>query len=100
MTKKKISNMEFAVINYFLTRSFFVGVTFSCLIRIIKQDSWIIPILSLLFGFTFIYLVNYIIKFKSNLCISEKINEVFKNKVSISINVLIVLIAFFYNIIN
>ena len=100
MTKKKLNNMEFSILNYFLTRAFFIGITFSCLTRIIKQDAWIVPLISIFIGLMFILLINYIFNYKENMCISEKIKNLFNSKISILINILLILIAIFYNIAN
>lgn len=100
MTKKKLNNMEYAVLNYFITRAFFIGITFSCLSRIIKQDSWIVPLISIFIGLVFILLINYIINYKSNLSIIDKLHNLFHKKFSLFINILIIGIGIFFNIAN
>lgn len=100
MTKKKLNNMEFSILTYFLTRAFFIGITFSCLTRIIKQDSWIVPLISIFIGLIFILLINYIFNYKESMCISEKIKQLFNSKIAFIINILIILIGIFYNIAN
>ena len=100
MTRKKLNNMEFAIINYFLTRAFFIGITFSCLNRIIKQDCWIVPLISLFIGLIFILLINYIMNYKNSLCIVEKIKTMFKSKISLIFIILIIVIGIIYNIAN
>ena len=78
MIKKKISNLELSSLTYFITRAFLIGVTFNSLIYSTKQDSWIIPLISIPIGIIFILLINCIIKYKPNLDINEKINKLFK----------------------
>lgn len=100
MTNKKLNNMEYAILNYFLTRAFFIGITFSCLIKLTKQDSWIIPLISIFIGLIFIMLINYIVSFKENKSIIEKIYFLFNSKVRYAISLLLILIGIFYNIAN
>lgn len=100
MTKKKLNNMEYAILNYFLTRAFFIGITFSCLNRILKQDSWITPLISIFIGLIMAYLVTYIINYKEKLCIIDKIDNIFKTKFKYIIIFLIIIIGIFYNIAN
>ena len=85
MTDRKISNFEFATINYFLTRAFLIGFTFNTLLRIIRQDSWIIPLISIMPALILIYLINYIINYEPDLNISEKIIKLFNKKIGIII---------------
>ena len=56
MINKKLNNMEFATLCYFLIRASFVGITFNYLIRTVKQDAWIVPIIGLIVGFMNLYL--------------------------------------------
>ena len=100
MTKKKLNNMEFAILNYFLTRAFFIGITFSCLTRMIKQDSWLVPLISIIIGIVFIALINYIINYKCSMCIIDKIKSLFESKSNIIICILLILTGIFYNIAN
>ena len=48
MIKKKITNFEIATLNYFVTRAFLVGMTFNALINVMKRDSWLIPLISII----------------------------------------------------
>ena len=56
MIKRKITNFEYATLNYFITRSFLVGVTFNALINVMRRDSWIIPILSIPISILFVFM--------------------------------------------
>ncbi len=97
---KKISNLEIGVLNYFSTRAFFIGLTFNSLIRLVKQDSWIVPLLSLIVGFIFILAVNYISNYKPDFNITEKINSLFGNISSKVVLIFLFIIVFVYCIIN
>jgi len=77
MTNRKISNFEFGALNYFITRALLIGITFNAIVNIMKQDSWIIPILSVIPSYIFILLINYIMKYEPTLDISEKIVKQF-----------------------
>lgn len=100
MTDRGISNFEFGTLNYFLTRAFLVGFTFNILLNVIKQDSWIIPIISIVPALLLIFLINYIINYKPDLDISEKIINLFNKKFGIVIIVIITLIVYFLSILN
>lgn len=100
MTKEKLSNMEYSILNYFLTKAFFVGITFSCISRIIKQDSWIVPLISILIGLFIIIFITYIINYKESESIIKKINALFKSKFRYIISSFIIIIGIIYNIAN
>ena len=103
MTDRKISNFEFATLNYFLTRAFLIGFTFNALLKVLKQDSWVIPIISIMPAIIIILLINCIINYKPNLNISEKIIDLFNKKLGIfiiSILVILVLIVSLLNYLN
>lgn len=100
MTDRKISNFEFATLNYFLTRAFLIGITFNALIKALKQDCWIIPLISIIPAFIIILLINYIIEYKPSFNISEKIIELFNKKIGIVIIFSMCLLIFFISILN
>ena len=100
MTDRKISNFEFATLNYFLTRAFLIGITFNALINALKQDSWIIPIISIIPSFLVIILVNYIINYKPNLNIAEKILKLFNKNLAIFILIILIILQFSISVLN
>ena len=100
MTKKKLNNMEYSVLVYFLIKALFVGITFNALTKIIKQDSWIIPICSIFIGLLFILLLSIIINYKEKLSIIDKVNDLFDSKIKYFISLTLIAIGIFYNIIN
>mgnify|MGYP002625490924 CR=1 FL=1 len=100
MTDKKISNFEIVTLNYFLTRAFLIGIVFNILINSLKQDSWIVPIISIVPALIFIFFISYIMDYKSDLNITEKILTLFNKKIGIIIIILTNIIVFTISIIN
>lgn len=100
MTNRKISNFEFATLNYFITRALLVGVTFNALINSMKQDCWIIPILSIIPAVLLILLTNYIMKYEPNLDLSQKLLKLFKKKIGIILVIILIAVFYFIGIIN
>lgn len=98
--KDKISNLELGVLNYFLTRAFFIGITFNCLIKFMKQDSSIIPLISIILGYIIICLNNIIFNYKPNLNVAEKIKTLFKGKSSTILILLIFILCLNFCFIN
>lgn len=100
MTNRKISNFEFATLNYFITRALLIGITFNMLVNIMKQDCWIIPLLSVIPSILFILCINYIMKYEPSLDLSQKIIKLFKNKIGIFIVILLVISFYFIGVLN
>ena len=100
MTDRKISNFEFATLNYFLTRAFLIGITFNALINALRHDSWIIPLVSIAPALIIIFLLDYIMKYKSNLNLSEKIISLFNRKIGIVIIIILTIFIFFISLLN
>lgn len=98
--ESKISNFEFGNLNFFITRALMIGVTFNALINSMKQDSWLIPILSVIPAIILIIAANYIMKYKPDLDLSLKIIELFKKKLGIFIIILFILLFGFICILN
>ena len=92
MTDRKISNFEFATINCFITRALLIGITFNILTNIVKQDSWIIPLVSFLPALVIIFLLNFIMDYKPKLNIAEKIRDLFNKTWFIILFIIITLI--------
>ena len=100
MTDKKINNLEIASLNYFLTRTFMIGFTFNILIQSLKQDAWIIPILSIIMAIPLIYIISYIINYEPNLNICEKIMKLFNKKIGFLILLLLGILMLFVTVLN
>ena len=77
MIKNKLENFDIGTLNYFITRAFLTGFLFNSLLSLIKQDSWMIPILGIILGIIFSILVTYIFNYKPELTFSEKIISLF-----------------------
>ena len=60
---KKITNLEFGSIIYFIIRAYFVGVSLNALLFISKQDNWISILFGIIIGIIplllYIYIFNY-----------------------------------------
>lgn len=100
MTDRKMSNFEFATLNYFITRAFLVGIIFNALLNIVKQDSWIIPIISIIPALLIIILINYIINYKPDLNLANKIISLFNMHIAIFILIFLVLFYYFISLLN
>lgn len=100
MIKKKITNFEYATLNYFVTRAFLVGVTFNALINVMKRDSWIIPLISIPLDILFILIINKIIDYEPDLNLAQKVIKLFGKKIGSVILVLISIFILFIGILN
>ena len=80
MTKRKITNFEFATLNYFVTRAFLVGMTFNALVSVTKRDSWLIPLICIPLDIIFIFIINKIIDYEPDLNLPQKIIKLFGKK--------------------
>ena len=98
--KKKITNFQIGTLNYFITRTFLVGVTLNAIINVMHADSWIIPLLSIIPGIIFILLVNYIMDYEPDLTLSEKLVKLFKNKIGYLIIILFSIFVYFMCTLN
>jgi len=70
-----ITRYQNFAVNYFLTRAFFLGIGFSLIIRITKQDSIFAFLLGTLIGVFFIFLINKIQEYKSNKTLNQVLSE-------------------------
>lgn len=70
-----ITKYQNFAVNYFLTRAFFLGIGFSLIIRITKQDSIFAFLLGTLIGLFFIFLINKIQEYKNNKTLDEVLSE-------------------------
>ena len=100
MSDKKMSNFELASMNYFLTRAFLIGATFNFFIQIIKQDSWILPIIGFVFHVLIILIINYIINYKPEYDFADKLLNLFSNKWGIILITIIIVAQFSLLVIN
>lgn len=70
-----ITKYQSFAVNYFLTRSFFLGIGFSLIARVTKQDSVLAFILGTLIGIFFIFLINKIQQYKKDKTLDELLTE-------------------------
>ena len=82
MIKRKISDLELSTLTYFISRAFLVGVTFNSLLSSMMQNSWITPLICIIPGIIYILEIVYIINYKPNLNINEKLDKLFSKPVS------------------
>ena len=95
MIKNKLNNFDVGTLNYFITRAFLTGFLFNALLILIKQDSWIIPLIGIIIGFIFLLLVIYIFDYKPNLNFAEKIVSLFNKKIGTILIIIFCLFCFF-----
>lgn len=69
------SKLENFSVNYFLTRALFLGIGFSAIIGLSKQDSFLAFIVGTLIGLIFILLINKIQKYKGEKTLSDVLKE-------------------------
>lgn len=100
MTDRKISRFELITLNYFITRAFLIGFTLNTLLSFVKHDSWIIPIISIVPAILIIWLINYIMDYKTNLDIGEKIISLFRKKTGIIIIAILIIIIYILSVLN
>lgn len=100
MNKKKITNLEFSTINYFVTRAFLIGITFNGLISVMKQDSFIIPLLSIISSIILVFIVNGFMNFEPSLNFSQKLNKLFNKKMSLLILIICIIFTYFMCTLN
>ena len=95
MIKKKISNLELATLTYFIIRSFLVGVTFNSLISSMKQNSWMTPLICIIPGIIYILATIFIMNYRPNLNINEKLDKLFPKTISHFFIIIISIILLF-----
>ncbi len=64
--------LSYISIIYFLVRSFFIGITFSVLVKYSQQDAWISLLLAVFLGFSIIFLLEYIASYQPQKSLREK----------------------------
>jgi len=95
MIKNKLNNFDVGTLNYFITRAFLTGFLFNSLLALIKQDSWIIPLVGIVIGIIFTFLVIYIFNYKPNLNFAEKLISLFNKKIGFILVIIFSLFCFF-----
>lgn len=85
------SKFENFSVNYFLTRSLFLGIGFSIIIGITKQDSFLAFSVGTLIGLFCIFLINKIQKYKGDKTLDEVLREM--KGIGIFIRILLLLFA-------
>ena len=100
MIKKNLDNMDIATLNFSITRAFFIGYTFNCLISLIRQDGWIIPLISPIIWFIYIKLIIYIMNYKPELNLPQKLKALFKKKLGIVLIILTCILVSFLCVSN
>lgn len=95
MIKNKLNNFDVSTLNYFITRAFLTGYLFNALLLLIKQDSWIIPLVGVIIGILFILLVVYILNYKPKLNFAEKLISLFNKPIGSILTIIFCLFCFF-----
>ncbi len=70
-----MSKLENFSVHYFLTRALFLGIGFSLIIGIARQDSILAFLIGTLIGLIFIFLINKIEKYKGEKTLNELLKE-------------------------
>lgn len=83
---KKIGNIGFASLVFFLSQEIFLGVGFSRILNISLQDTWLSLILAFIIGFLFLILFFKFINYEKDLSLFDKNKKLFGNKFGKIIN--------------
>ena len=95
MIKNKLNNFDVGTLNYFITRAFLTGFLFNSLLNLIKQDSWIIPLIGIIIGIIFSLLVIYIFNYMPNLNFAEKLTNLFNKQIGMVLVIIFCIFCFF-----
>lgn len=95
MIKNKLDNFDVGTLNYFITRAFLTGYLFHSLLKLIKQDSWMMPLFGFIVGIIFICLIIYIFNYKPELNFPEKLITLFNKKIGTILIIIFCLFTFF-----
>lgn len=95
MIKNKLNNFDIGTLNYFITRTFLTGFLFNSLLNLIKQDSWIIPLIGIVIGIIFSLLVIYIFNYMPHLNFAEKLTNLFNKKIGTMMVIIFCIFCFF-----
>lgn len=87
---KKITNLEFGSIIYFIIRAYFVGVSLNALLFISKQDNWISILFGIIIGIIPLLLYIYIFNYEPDLDINKKNIKLFGKTIGNILNITIV----------
>lgn len=95
MIRNKLNNFDVGTLNYFITRAFLTGFLFNSLLNLIKQDSWIIPLIGIIIGIIFSLLVIYIFNYMPHLNFAEKLTNLFNKKSGALLVIIFCIFCFF-----
>ena len=87
-----ITKYQYFSVNYFLTRALFLGIGFSLITGITKQDSIFSFVVGTIIGLFFIFILNKIQQYKKNKTLHEILNEM--NFLGICLRILFILFGF------
>ncbi len=90
----KISYLQFATISYFLLGSLFMGVGIPNIFSLSKQDSWLVSIFSSIISIIPLLILLFIINYKPDKNIFEKITYLFGKLLGNIINFILVIFMF------
>lgn len=100
---KKINAVEIGILNYFIIRAFFIGITFNYLITYSKQDGWIFLLIALILITIYILFISKFMNYNISQDFNNKIKSLFNNwfgKFILIIIYLLVFILIIFNFIN
>ena len=95
MIKNKLNNFDICTLNYFITRAFLTGFLFNSLLNLIKQDSWIIPLIGIIIGIIFTLIITYIFNYEPSLTLTEKLTKLFNKNFAIILIIVFCIFCFF-----
>jgi spore germination protein KB len=96
----RISALQYSIIGYLISNSFFVGFGTMIITSISKQDSWIAVILASLVGLIPILLLIYIFNYHPTLNIFDKNSKIFGSFLGSVINISLIIMVFIALAIN
>ena len=74
---KKIGHKGFASLLFFLSQEIFLGVGLTRILSISEQNSWISILIAFVIGFIFLNMIMYVMNYKKDLNVFEKIDILF-----------------------
>ena len=74
---KKIGHKGFASLLFFLSQEIFLGVGLTRILSISEQNSWISILIAFIIGFIFLNMIMYVMNYKKDLNVFEKIDILF-----------------------
>ena len=95
MIKNKLDNFDIGTLNYFITRAFLTGFLFNSLLNLVRQDSWIIPLIGSILGIVFVFLVIFILNYKPKFTFAEKLISLFNKPIGSILTIIFCIFCFF-----